>query len=78
MVAVRLAGEINNNCSFRVSFFLIGLYIGLYSLLEKKKKREKAKENQEKNASLIDTKAVLSLINHSLCDLFATSWFRMV
>ena len=75
MVAVRLTGEINNNCSFRVSFLIIGLFIGLYSLLEKKK-REKTKENQEKNASLIDTKAVLSSINHSLCDLFATSWFR--
>lgn len=48
MVAVRLAGEINNNCSFRVSFFLIGLYIGLYSLLEKKKKERESKRKPRK------------------------------
>lgn len=48
MVAVRLAGEINNNCSFRVSFFLIGLFIGFYSLLEKKKRERKQKKTKKK------------------------------
>ena len=47
MVAVRLTGEINNNCSFRVSFLLIGLFIGLYSLLEKIKRENNRKPRKK-------------------------------
>ena len=72
-VAIRLVSKISKICSLQVSLFLNGLLICLYTPLGKKirESEEKGKKTKNKCLNKIDTKAVLSLINHSLSDLFA-------